>query len=84
MSVFVEARLLELGLERGDVLAGHDGHGLVGIPTRIARECGFGVVWVPGGEGRPTDDAHAEVVCNKTESLRRRLRAGSEILWWPS
>ncbi len=83
MSVFVRQRLIDLGASDADVMIGYDDHGLVAIPARVARDCGFEVLWVPGSDGRITDGAHAEVVCKKTGSRRHRLQRGSDLLIWP-
>jgi hypothetical protein len=74
MSVFVERRLAELGLTPMDVLADHDGYGLVALEAGLVRRLDFGITWSPDATDGLRGQAHAEVHGNKSPGKRKRLR----------
>lgn len=79
MSVFVESRLLELGLSAVDVLDGHTGYGLAAFPASAARSCGLTVVWAPSPADGRRGLAHAHVLGDKTGSRQKALVSASTV-----
>ena len=84
VSVYVDARLFEMGLTRDDVLAGYPGYGLLSLRALDARGCELGVIWDRVLDDGPRGDAHAGIMGNKTPSRRRRLVEASEVHEWPT
>ncbi len=83
MSVFVEERLVEIGLSHLSVLDGHPGYGLVAVAVAVARSRDLRVVWAPSPDDGERGRAHAHVLGTKTGSVRKTLVDGSEIRIWP-
>jgi hypothetical protein len=83
MSVYVEEKLLQLGLRPEDVLNGYEGYGLVALTVDVVRSNNLGIVWAPDPDQGPIGQAHADVYCAKTHARKRRLRDACEKVVWP-
>jgi hypothetical protein len=85
MSVYVESRLVAMGLKVTAVLDGHPGFGLVAFPVALVHELGWDVVMGGADPSDPWAVAHAEVVGDKrARSPRLRLAKACTLVVWPS
>lgn len=75
MSVHLTSELNRLGLPITNVLAGHEGYGLVWFTAQLARSLALAIVRDPQGAADP---AHALVAGKKTEAVRKKLEGGSQ------
>lgn len=81
VSVFVESRVLSLGVSLPQVLEDLEGFGLVAITVREIRDLGLGVTWAPNDLSLGA--AHAHLNGNKNRPVRRRLALASRQVIWP-
>lgn len=84
MSVYVETRLVAMGLTATAVLDGHDGYGLVAFPVGLVRAFGWDAVLGGADSSDPFANAHAEVIGDKrARGPRLRLARESTLVHWP-
>jgi hypothetical protein len=84
MSVYVESRLIAMGLKATAVLTGHPGFGLVAFPAGLIRELGWDVVMGGADPADPWAEAHAEVIGDKRpRKPRLRLARECTLVVWP-
>lgn len=78
MSVAIEAEILARGGGPTDVLAGHEGFGLVAFPAAVPRANGHGVCRWP----TPEEPAHAYVFCLRGSPSRSQKKAIARACRW--
>lgn len=79
-SIALASKLVEHGLEPGDLLRGYEHMGLASFTAGQARECGFGLLHTPK-DGEP---AHGDLTGDKrAQKPRRRLAALARLLQEP-
>lgn len=83
MSVYVGSILLTIGRSYVDVLAGHDGYGLVSFTAEMIRALDWDVRLGGAAEDDPLGLAHAGVHGKKTHSKQSTIARTCTKLVWP-
>lgn len=81
VSVFVQAEIEKLGVSLADMVAEHEGFGVVAITAGEVRALGLGVTWEPND--RAYGPAHAHINGGKPKGVRRALATASRQVLWP-
>ncbi len=79
MSVLLAEDVIGSGRGPNDVLSNDYGFALASITARLTRDCSQGVARDP----LPDEPSHAVVFGNKTDSVRKRLALGSQLVATP-